>query len=61
MPKHPLDHDHGTSKGRLEKFTAAERSEKPSQATKDLQQRERTKGEARLKNFARIEKTGTAG
>ena len=59
MSKHPLDHDHGESKGRLQKFTEAERAEKPSRATKELQQRERTKGDARLRNFTQIERSGT--
>jgi len=61
MAKHPLDHDHGASNGRLEKFTAAAKAELPSRATRDLQQRGRTKGDGKLKAFTRIEKTGSAG
>lgn len=61
MAKHPLDHDHGASKGRLEKFTAAERATQPSAATKDLQKRGRTQGAGKVKAFTRIEKTGSAG
>ncbi|MCB1391250.1 MAG: hypothetical protein KDK12_19220 [Rhodobacteraceae bacterium] len=60
MSKHPLDHDHGASKGRLEKFTAAEKAEKPSKATKDLQQRPRTKSDGKLKAYTKIEKSGSA-
>ncbi|PWE31672.1 hypothetical protein [Pararhodobacter marinus] len=61
MSKHPLDHDHGPSKGRLEKFTAAEKAEMPSAATRELQKRERTKGEAKLRAYTRIEKGGVSG
>ncbi len=61
MPKHPLDHDHSGSTGRLAKYAKVERDEKPRQATKDLQQRERAKGDARLKAYTTIEKTGEKG
>lgn len=60
MSKHPLDHDHAASKARLEKFTATEKAEKPSKATKELQKRERTKGDGKVKAFVKIDKSGTA-
>lgn len=56
MGKHPLDHDHGSSKSRLEKFTEAEKSGKPSGATKDLQTRPRKDSGARMEKFAKIER-----
>lgn len=56
MSKHPLDHDHGASTARLKKFLEVERAKHPSAATKALQQRERPKGSAVLKAFARIER-----
>lgn len=60
MSKHPLDHEHGESKARLEKFAAAEKAEKPSAASKDLQKRARTKGDGKLKAFVKIDKSGSA-
>ncbi|MCA2011673.1 hypothetical protein LCM17_09275 [Cereibacter sphaeroides] len=60
MSKHPLDHDRGESKGRMAKFTAAEKAEMPSSASKDLQKRARTQGDGKLKAYTKIEKTGTA-
>ncbi|MFN4099808.1 MAG: hypothetical protein ACK4GT_08525 [Pararhodobacter sp.] len=60
MSKHPLDRDRGPSTARLEKFTAAAKAELPSRAARDLQQRERTKGDGKVKAFTRIEKTGSA-
>lgn len=58
MSKHPLDHDRGASKGRLERFTAAAKADMPSKATMALQQRPRTQSDGKLKAFSRIEKTG---
>ncbi|HPD94046.1 MAG: hypothetical protein H6900_04730 [Rhodobacter sp.] len=60
MSKHPLDHDHGASGSKMAKFAEIERGKQPAQATKDLQQRERAKGDAKLKAYSKIERTGSA-
>ena len=44
----------------MAKFAEIERGKQPAQATKDLQQRERAKGDAKLKAYSKIERTGSA-
>lgn len=60
MSKHPLDHDRGPSTARLAKFLQVERAQRPSDASKALQRRERPKGPAIVKAFARIERGHSA-
>ncbi|GAB4263242.1 MAG: hypothetical protein Kow0013_09510 [Pararhodobacter sp.] len=56
MSKHPLDHDHGSSNKRLEKFAEVERANQPSHAAKTLQQRAKGEPDSRLERYTRIER-----
>ncbi|MCB1406641.1 MAG: hypothetical protein KDK01_10380 [Rhodobacteraceae bacterium] len=56
MSKHPLDHGHDGSTARMERFTELERSDKPSEAAKKLQQRAKNEPDSRLEKFTRIER-----
>lgn len=54
MAKHPLDHDRGGSSERLKQFTEVERSGKPSDASKALQQRAKGEPDSRLEKYTEI-------
>lgn len=56
MSKHPLDHGRGGSISRMERFVQVERAEKPSDASKKLQQRAKNETGSRLDKFIRIER-----
>lgn len=56
MTRHPLDHDHGASTGRLKKFIEVERANAPRPASKTLQQRAHEDAGTRLEKFTRIER-----
>lgn len=60
MSRHPLDHQQANTRVRPQQFDAVAQGERPSPASKELQRRTRTTGTARLTQFARIERSGTA-
>lgn len=61
MTRHIVDHPHqGDPATRAREFMKIERSEKPSKATRELQQASRGARKSRLREFARIERGQTA-
>ncbi|WP_417597877.1 hypothetical protein [Pararhodobacter oceanensis] len=65
MSKHPLDHRHGASSQRAQRFAEAERANRPSLASKTLHRRAKPmdakpEGDARLQRFLNIERRAEA-
>ena len=59
MSKHPLDHAKPATGQRTARFVESEKATTPSAATRSLQQRPRTQGDGKLREFTRIERSDT--